>query len=272
MGYIRPVGLKNGISAEASTPRRCVTMEHYPKAPILEAVLDIQVRASTAPSQDVFLELARSLSTEFPQFADLNLNHLQVSLAATSELSSVAHSFQVSGLRLYRPQNDRVLLIQPRGMTLSHLPPYTSWEDLQPEARRLWERYVEFVKPEGVTRVALRYINKIDLPHPKIELRDYFKLYPEIPSDIPQEVNAFFLQLQMPQFDLAPDLMAAINFTPTTRRDERTVSIVLDLDLYAVRGLPTSSDEVFKLLNLIRTRKNELFEACITDKARGLFR
>jgi|ERR1700722_9533864 len=246
-------------------------MEHYPHAPIFEAVLDVQARTSSLPSQDVFIQLAKSLSTEYSQSAALN--QLQVSVvAAPPAASSVAHTLQISGLRLCRPQNDRVLLIQPRGMTFSHLPPYTSWEVFQSEARRLWNRYVDFVKPEAVTRVALRYMNRIDIPEMKFEMSDYFRLYPEIPKNIPQDISAFFMQFQMPQSDLATDLTAVINFAPTVRRDEHTQSIVLDIDVFALRDLPTSSDDVFNLLNVIRTRKNELFEACITDRARELFR
>src|ERR1700722_817051 len=170
-------------------------MEHYPHAPIFEAVLDVQTRTSSLPSQDVFIQLAKSLSTEYSQSAALN--QLQVSVvAAPPAASSVAHTLQISGLRLCRPANDRVLLIQPRGMTFSHLPPYTSWETFKPEALRLWEEYVEFIKPEAVTRVALRYINRIDIPEARFELSDYFQLYPEIPKKIPQDISTFFMQLQ----------------------------------------------------------------------------
>jgi len=67
-------------------------------------------------------------------------------------------------------------------MTYSHLPPYSNWNAFRDEVRPLWERYVEFVKPEAVTRIALRYINRIYIPQTVYELSDYFRLYPQIPE------------------------------------------------------------------------------------------
>lgn len=266
--------LENGSSAATATRRGNLDVEHYPKAPIIEAILDIQVKPSAPTSQDVFTQLGGTLAAEYPQSANLNINQLRVGItvapvAATAP--SIAHSVTTSGLRLLRP-NERVLIVQPRGMTFSHMPPYTSWEIFETEARRLWERYVAFVKPESVIRVALRYVNRIDVPGQRFELSDYFKLYPEIPKAIPQDMNAMFMQIQMPQSDVAPDMMAAINFATAGRINEHTSSMILDIDLFAVRTLTTSSEEVFKVFDQIRTRKNELFEAFITEKTRELFR
>lgn len=246
-------------------------MEHYPRAPIAEAILDVQVKTPTVPSQDVFEQLAKSLAAEFPQSASLNLNQFQVNVSPAPVAPSFAHSQMVSGMRLARG-NERVLFIQPRGMTFNHLPLYTSWEVFQPEARKLWERYVEFVKPEAVTRVALRYINRIEIPEGTFETSDYFQLYPEIPKNIQQNMSAFFLQVQLPQGDLGPDVTAAINFTPVALTKENCTGMLLDIDVFALRNLSTSSDEVFNLLDVIRARKNEIFEACITDRTRELFR
>lgn len=248
-------------------------MEHYPRAPIIEAILDIQVQPAALTSQDVFVELGAALAAEFPQSANLNINQLRVGLPVppVETAPSIEHSVTTAGLRLLRP-NERVLIIQPRGMTFSHMPPYTSWEIFQGEARLLWERYVAFVKPEFVVRVALRYVNRIDVPEQRFEVSDYFKLYPEIPKTIPQDMNAMFMQIQMPQHDIALDVMAAINFATAGRINEHTSSMILDIDLFAARILTPSSEEVFKVFDQIRRRKNELFEASITEKTRGLFR
>lgn len=250
-------------------------METYPRAPISEAVLDIQVRTSTPLVQEVFVNLAASLSLEYPQSSVMNLSHVLVNVAqapAESAAPSVSHSITVSGLRLLRPENDRVLMIQPRVMTFSHLPPYTNWETFQAEGRRLWESYVSFVNPEAVTRVALRYINRIDIPRTTFETSDYFQLFLEIPKSIPQDLSAFFLQLQMPQTDLSQDMTAVINFTPTGPRAPEHQTMVLDIDVFVTRELSTSVNELFDLFDIIRKRKNKIFEACITDKTRELFR
>jgi uncharacterized protein (TIGR04255 family) len=244
-------------------------VERYRNAPITEAILDIQVKPSAPPpTQAVFTRLSGALGGEYPRVADIN--QLRVNVHAASTTSSVAHTRQTAGSRLEKP--GRVFQIQPRGMTFSHLTPYTSWSVFSPEGRRLWELYVQYVKPEAVTRVALRYINRIEIPGQRFELSDYFKLYPEIPKTIPQDINSTFIQLQMPQIDLAPDIVAVFNFGSAVPFSDKSVAMMLDIDVYATRALSLATKDVFDVLEILRTRKNELFEACITDRTRDIFR
>jgi uncharacterized protein (TIGR04255 family) len=247
-------------------------MEHYLKAPIFEAIIDIQVRVSSAPPPGVFTRLASELSGTFPTSTSINQFQLNIVNNVPGGITPVGHPVRISGVRLTRPQNDRVLQIQPRGMTFSHLPPYTRWNIFSREARPLWQRYVEFVKPDAVTRVALRYINRIYIPHQRFEMSDYFHLYPRIPEKIPQDVSGFFMQFQMPQADLAKDATAVINMASAGLREDGAQGTVLDIDLFTPCELEPSTEEIFSLLEIIRTRKNELFEACITDRSRELFR
>jgi uncharacterized protein (TIGR04255 family) len=50
------------------------------------------------------------------------------------------------------------------------------------------------------------------------------------------------------------------------------VSVVLDIDVFRAIDVPSSEDEIWSLMEHLRTIKNQLFEASITDKARELFR
>ena len=49
------------------------------------------------------------------------------------------------------------------------------------------------------------------------------------------------------------------------------VSVVLDIDVFRTTDLPDDEEELWKFLEELRQRKNTIFEACITDKARELF-
>jgi uncharacterized protein (TIGR04255 family) len=49
------------------------------------------------------------------------------------------------------------------------------------------------------------------------------------------------------------------------------VSIVLDIDVFREYQSPANEDETWSTLDRIRDIKNEIFEACITDKTRELF-
>jgi uncharacterized protein (TIGR04255 family) len=46
---------------------------------------------------------------------------------------------------------------------------------------------------------------------------------------------------------------------------------MLDIDIFMVSNTPQKDDDIYQLLNEIRVKKNETFEACITNRARELF-
>jgi uncharacterized protein (TIGR04255 family) len=50
------------------------------------------------------------------------------------------------------------------------------------------------------------------------------------------------------------------------------LSFLLDLDVSRDSDTPQSDNEMFALLREIGVEKDSVFEACITEKARGLFK
>ena len=134
---------------------------------------------------------------------------------------------------------------------------------------RLWKLYRQAVNPLKVTRVAVRYINKIDIPVPTIDYKDYFLTTPEVSPGLPQMLSGFFMQLQFPQEDFGGLLI--LNETALSSNQPDTNSVVLDLDVFKAGLELTSDEDIWVLLNTLRNRKNQFFEGCITDKTRALF-
>ena len=52
----------------------------------------------------------------------------------------------------------------------------------------------------------------------------------------------------------------------------RTASVALDIDLFRAEDLPDDDGQRRRLFEELRCRKNEVFEACITEKTRELIR
>lgn len=123
-------------------------------------------------------------------------------------------------------------------------------------------------QPEKITRVAVRYVNQIDIPLSEIEYKDYFKTTPEVSPALPQGLSGFFMQLHFPQPDFGGLLVLTETAVPPPTLG--TNSVVLDLDVF--KEVDTLTDEeVWPLLEKLRERKNEFFEGCITDRTRFLF-
>ncbi len=242
---------------------------HYEHAPIVEAVIDLQVRFKANPTQEALKSLSAQWKDRFPVSADLNFLQLGFNPAIVPQVQAASTPI---GYRLTTAKNDRVLQLQARGLTYSHLAPYTTWEIFAGEFLELWRHFVSELTPEAVTRIAVRYINQIVIPQARFEASEYFKLYPEVPKDIPQDITGLFMQLQMPQRDISPTAMANINFGSGTRTPDGKPAFLLDFDVYATTDASPDVKLVANGLQELRAKKNSLFEACITDRTRGLIK
>ncbi|MBI5863447.1 MAG: TIGR04255 family protein [Planctomycetes bacterium] len=241
--------------------------QHYSRAPITEAIIDLRVElAANLPVSD--LQKARlGQESAYPQVEAVNVAVGQmefgerVSTAATTK--QIGFWFRSSdGKQLYQARLD--------GFTMNRLAPYESWEPFRTEARRLWDVYRSIAKPKKVVRIALRYVNRLDLPLPVHDFRDYLRTAPEISADLPQNLAGYFMQIAIPQDDIGA--VAMLNEALIEPAAPNVASVVLDIDLFRTAELPTSDESLWILFEDLHDRKNDIFEACITDQARELFK
>lgn len=243
----------------------------YSRAPVIEAVIDIQARFKNEPSQERLDLIYAKIADAFP--GKLLLHNFAIRVEANTEgAMSATTPPTFSGYRLTSKTSDRVLKLHPKGITLSHMAPYSQWEVFKSEAIELWSVVSATLEPDNISRYAVRFINRLVLPSDRIELEDYFELYPKLPEGIPQDINGMFVQLKMPQADLPPNSEAIINMGLADVEEPDSVAIMLDLDVFCVPNELITGDELWNGLEELRVRKNKLFEACITEKTRKLIK
>lgn len=235
---------------------------HYSKAPITEAIIDIKIE----PSDNFKVEnFSKFIDADYPEKKPLKIAHAHFQLGdkTTSETTTKDVGFVNTSsdkLQIFQCRND--------GFTFSRLAPYDRWQTFSNEAKRLWKIYKEIVSPKRVSRIAVRYVNRIDLPLPIEDLKPYLKIYPEISSELSFDINHFFLQLQIPVKDIECKLL--INETMIPPPSANLISIVLDIDLFKDVNVPQDDDEMWKFFEVLRLKKNEIFESCLTDITKKL--
>ena len=77
------------------------------------------------------------------------------------------------------------------------------------------------------------------------------------------------MQIRLPQIDIESTAILNQTIVPSHKPD--CTSVVLDIDLFRDRDLPGDDFELWSFFEVLHDRKNEIFEACITDTARELF-
>ena len=240
----------------------------YAHAPISEAVIDIQ-------TQDVVCEMAalKAMGQETPEFPDvreMSRNELQFSFQpdATVPVTEGRRSFH--GFQFWSADKKKVWQARVNGFSVSHLHPYQSWESLSDEARRLWAIY-RTVTGATPTRLAVRYINRFDIPNSsRVNFADFFRTVPNIPSELDTGLAGFFMQLILPQQDL--EATAVVSQTPAQPTGPNMASLILDIDLFRDANVPQDDEQIWALFDQFRDRKNFIFEQSMHEPARELIR
>lgn len=243
--------------------------KQYKSAPITEAVIEIRVQPATSVNSDALQELAESLKSDFPKQAHMQVLEMGIARQQPDQefQQKIAQSF--FGIRLSKSDDSRVLQLRHEGFAYSHMAPYTDWATFRGEAQPLWKRYRTIFPETKLTRCALRYINRIDIPETKIEPNDYFGLYAKVPDVLPhQDVIGSTLSLQMPQ----PDLECLVNIIQALGEPVVAghLSFLLDIDIFRLKIEEWDDETTWSFLDKLRNRKNEIFEACITNRTREL--
>lgn len=243
----------------------------YPNAPITEAVCDIRVTARDDLQLAELNQVADTLRADYPTTETQFELQVQVEGGGADEASHTSSTHRAVGLIGRAEAGNRTYQAQLGGVSISQLRPYDRWATLRTEARRIWGIYRGVTKPVRVDRLALRYINRIDIPGPfPLRLETYLKTYIELSQDIKTNVSNFFYQIHLPQNDMGG--MCVINSGALPPASPGTASILLDIDLFRFGDVPQDDEQIWAFFEDLRQRKNQIFEACITDETRELFR
>src|ERR1035437_1958909 len=172
-----------------------MSRRHYDKPPVVEALVDIHTTFSEPIEIGRMGALAGEDSARYPRRQELHAMALTINLA---DGGAVASTQTLVGYRFSSAVGDKVAQVRNNGFALSKLPPYDSWETTRDEALRLWAWYGGTFRPDHVTRLAVRYVNRIELPGKTGRLEDFFLARPHLPAAFPLSIQSFVMQVRMP--------------------------------------------------------------------------
>lgn len=183
-------------------------------------------------------------------------------LAATARRNQIGYSFTSADGR-------QVLQARQDGFTFSRLKPYVNWPQLRDECKVLWASYKGSANPVRINRIAVRYINQIDIPLGAIDYKHYFLTTPEIAQTLPQDLSGFFMKLQIP----CPDFGGGLILTQMAIQPPQPGwhSVVLDIDVFKQCGPDLTETAMWETIETLKATENTFFFESITERTRSLF-
>jgi uncharacterized protein (TIGR04255 family) len=239
----------------------------YRRAPITEAV--IELRFARPLEQSVVERATNSIANDY--FYKETEQGINVVVEAANQPPKVETIWE--GVKLSSLDRADVVVFRRGAFVCSRLAPYMGWEEFLPAVQRAWSAHRKAAGTVEITRIGLRYVNRIDIPvtdDEPINAEDYLNYVPEAPMGF-KPMATYVIQTNRP---LGEDdcHFTALSSTVVPSPLINTISLTLDLDVYREINIPRRDDQLWALIDRMRGYKNSIFEACITDRARELFK
>lgn len=244
-------------------------VQHLPHAPIIEAVIDVRVQLPPDFSIDRFEVLRGVLEGQYSGPERIQSMEARLGFVDGRPVPPDP-KYAVLGIRLKSTDEHAIVQFRSDGFTFNRLEPYTNWAEIFPEALRLWHEYVRVVGQATVTRLAVRYINRLRLPLPVPDLARYLMAPPVVAPGLPQIIRSFLTRIVV--FDGARDQSAIVTQAlEPSAVEQNQMMVLLDIDAYKEATLAVNDPRLESVFRNLHDFKNEIFFESITEEAVGLF-
>jgi len=248
--------------------QRSRILDPYSKPPITEAVIGINFENEIS-LKDI-ISVSKKYSKHYTNSQAVKNINVEISKVGDSEKKPVTNVHEILGHRLSSDNMTQLLVIWPATFTISQLAPYSGWDDFFGRFVRDWKIWKRKFKHKKISRVGVRYINRIDIPTSDsiVQHEDFLNIYPRVPESI-ATLDAYSVNIVTRLDHISCHLKINSAVVPSPILDH--TSFLIDQDIYIDSSPPQKDDDIYTLLNLIRVEKNKVFESCVSDKARELF-
>ena len=239
----------------------------YPKAPIVEAIFDVQVELDGTVNLNVFSEIQEKIKNEYPQMTTSFLFSSQIKINPEKSNIETDNNSIEKGKCFHSEDKRRVIQMREDGFTFNMQAPYTNWEDFYKTSSFYFKLYIEKFKIKNIKRVALRYINQFMVTDPIDGLSSVINCIPTIPKGLPSAFSNYYSQIQIPFVDEN----IFINITQSTlEKKENLLPLLLDIDVYKFDNI--SLENIDKIFCRLREIKNLAFENSLTQITKDSFK
>jgi len=242
-------------------------IKKYSKPPITEALFDIQVELPKDVSIETIDGLASPLLDQYPKKRPRRMFSPKNELKDDNPPSADSSDFGVDGFLFWSEDERQVVQFRLDGYSFSRLRPYPreGWDETYPQMVELWDFYKNSLKPLSIKRVAVRYINRIEIPRPvgEVDWGTYFNWGPPVFGERHYQIEQFAHRttIQFPE----ESIKAVITQLTGPVAGPSESAVIFDLDVFKEVYFPLNQFRMDPLFGKLREIKDNLFEAGLTE-------
>ncbi len=232
-------------------------MAAYPqlaRPPIAEALLDLRTRLPAGVKVEDLDAVGLAIKDDYPDARPIHSGQAQIGFDPTSP--TAAATVDKLGAIYWTTDGSRAVQARLDGFTVNWTSGYRDFEGLVEMARSAWAHFASAARPELITRVALRYINRIPLSQ-GVDLDDVLQTGPRLGAGLGSAVEDLFMRVVVPFGDGRRGVI-------TEALSEG--SMILDIDVFSTRDIPPDGEALWGELARLRELKNKCFFHSLTQR------
>lgn len=243
--------------------------ELLPRAPIVEAVVQISARPEVAWDEK---EILANLTPQLSGFELFSRQSVQHQLTLNPSNVPVVSEANLGWHGVACQSKEERVQFSRDGFLFSRLHPYQDWNHFLAESMRLWKVFLGTARPLEIQRIGLRFINKIQLPPKETNFEKYIQPYPEPPFNLELPFANFLHQdtFAVPGYPYAVTINKT--FIPPNNPQIEGLNLIVDIDAFTIRPTEVNESTLLSQLAELRWLKNKAFFGSITPESLKLFR
>lgn len=243
------------------------------KPPIIEAIFYVEVQRQSNFTLDSLSAYRNSIIDQFPHVELKVFQKIPFNSFGIQSVETENHGYRLTSL-----DNKKIVNINIDDFSFSQLEPYSNWDTFFLESYHLWEKYAELTNVNKITKLSLRYLNRILIPfhqEDSVLLEDYVRIFPQLPEELSMSISKYVMQVSLLSDRYSPSQSIVSQTTSeliTDQDDNDFIPIIFDIVVYQNVDFTLDNSNLIQdiFCSNLRNFKNEIFSQAITEKSQKL--
>lgn len=237
----------------------------YVNPPITEISCEIRFNGQPPINDSMISAFTTEIKSEYPRYTKTISKNIEI----IEDQSGIQNKMTETPLHQYETDDAQSRIV----IDNSHLLIQWKGKSYPTESKRLemfqdvYEKYLAIIKPESISQIGLRYLNKIHVPGTNPLLEDYFTLYPQLSGTVLNFIIGYDIANEEYQSN------SRIVLSPTLPDPGELNAFLMDITVYLTKpgSIAVNKDSMVAWLQNAHSTGQKLFEQTITDKLRDIF-
>jgi uncharacterized protein (TIGR04255 family) len=247
----------------------------YEKPPLVEALCEFRFSADEAWDWTIPGIVYERVKADYPEKRQESV--LEVPLPQGPDGAFAGVKTGISKMQFFSSDKSSLVQVGPDLLAVNAVPqgpahPYAGWERFKVEVLRHLAIYREIARPKSLTRVGVRYINRVVVPTgEKFSLERYFRVLPSLPTGLPQVISTILVNIEVP-FEEPSGTLRFI-FGSASADEAEKAHFLLDMEMYLSGDQLPAIDAVGDWLDKAHACVEAAFDASFTEEThRDIFK